>query len=115
MNRELSDSAITSIEFYCDKWGYFAKISKLQILIIDKQLTACHHETVVHKEGRIINSLFELSKTNFVTFAMAKLRITSKILPRQIISYLYIFGNLLGTPDNSKNSIMGLVEFYGIN
>ncbi len=46
-NRELSEGEIASIEHHCDKWGYFVTLSKLQILIIDKQLTACHCETMV--------------------------------------------------------------------
>jgi hypothetical protein len=41
-NRELTAHEITSIEKHCDKWGYFVTISKLQIIITDKQLLACH-------------------------------------------------------------------------
>jgi hypothetical protein len=55
-NRELMESEITSIKHHCDKWGYLVTISKLQILIIDKKLTACHHEMAVFEEGHIIKS-----------------------------------------------------------
>jgi hypothetical protein len=37
-SRKLLDGAIASIERHCDKWGYWVSISKLLILIIDKQL-----------------------------------------------------------------------------
>jgi hypothetical protein len=47
-HKELSDGEGTSIEQHSDKWGYFLTISKLQILIIDKQLRACH-QTMVGK------------------------------------------------------------------
>jgi hypothetical protein len=50
-NRELLDNEITSIHKHCDKYGYFATISKLQIVIIDKQLLACHRETKVFEDG----------------------------------------------------------------
>ncbi len=67
-NRELSEVEIASIERHCDKWGYFVTLSKLQILIIDKQLTACHCETMVFEEGRVMKSRFEVSMNNYVTF-----------------------------------------------
>jgi hypothetical protein len=61
-HKELSDGEGTSIEQHSDKWGYFLTISKLQILIIDKQLRACHQETIVFEEGQIIKCCFEVSK-----------------------------------------------------
>ena len=67
-NRELFEGEIKSIERHCDRWGFFITISPLQILIIDKQLAACHHESKVFEDGRIITSRFEISEGNFVTF-----------------------------------------------
>jgi hypothetical protein len=37
-NMELQHFELASIERHCNKWGYFAVISKLQLIIIDKQL-----------------------------------------------------------------------------
>jgi len=67
-NRELPAHEILSIEKHCNKWGYFVKISKLQIIIIDKQLLACHRETISYKQGRIITSHFQITDKQFVTF-----------------------------------------------
>jgi hypothetical protein len=67
-NRSLTEHEITSIEKHCDKWGYFVTISKLQIVITDKPLLACHCETTVEKEGRIIVSRFQVSTKHFVNF-----------------------------------------------
>jgi hypothetical protein len=67
-NRELFASEITSIERHCDHWGYIVKISRLQILRIDKQLTACHRGTAMFEDGRVVNSRFEISENEFVTF-----------------------------------------------
>jgi hypothetical protein len=67
-NRTLSDAEITSIERHFDKWGYFVSISKLQILIIDKKISACHRESKIHNDGRIIESRFAISETQNVLF-----------------------------------------------
>ena len=67
-SRTLLQHEITSIERLCNKWGYFVVISKLQILIMDKQLLACHHETSTHMEGRIITSHFQIDERQFVIF-----------------------------------------------
>jgi hypothetical protein len=67
-NRELTPHEITSIEKHCDKWGYFVKISKLQIIIIDKQLLACHRETISYKQGRIITLHFQILDKQCATF-----------------------------------------------
>jgi hypothetical protein len=40
-SRQLSDAEINSIQRYCNYWGFAVIISKVQILITDKQLTAC--------------------------------------------------------------------------
>jgi len=67
-SRELSAMEITNIKKTCDKWGFLATIAKLRILIIDKQLAACHRNTNIFEEGRLIQSHFEVSHGNFVTF-----------------------------------------------
>jgi hypothetical protein len=59
-NRKFLDGKITFIERHCT--------SKLQILIIDKQLTAYHCETVIFQEGHIKKSQFEICLKHFVTF-----------------------------------------------
>jgi hypothetical protein len=43
-------------------------ISKIQIIIIDKQLSACHRETQTYIEGRCIKCWFEISKDHYATF-----------------------------------------------
>jgi hypothetical protein len=40
-NKELSPVEQNIIEQTCTKWGFMVKISKLQLLIVDKQLHAC--------------------------------------------------------------------------
>jgi len=67
-NRELLDGEINSIKRHCEMYGFVAVISKLQILIIDKQLQACLRDTQTFEDGRICTSRFEISDNNFVTF-----------------------------------------------
>ena len=67
-NRKLLENEILSIERNCEKYGFFVTISDLQIIIIDKQLKACHRNTVTYEEGRIISCRFELSDNNYITF-----------------------------------------------
>lgn len=67
-NRKLSTAEINSIERHCDKWGYFVSISELQIIIFDKKIRACHRDTKIHNDGRVIECRFEVSKDTFVTF-----------------------------------------------
>jgi len=67
-NRNLMEYEIKSIEKHCDKWGYVVNISKLQILIIDKQLLACHINTCALKEGHVMVSRFQISHDPFATF-----------------------------------------------
>jgi len=67
-NRNLMEYEIKSIEKHCDRWGYFVYIHKLQILIIDKQLLACHINTCAFKEGRILVSRFQISHGQCATF-----------------------------------------------
>jgi len=59
-NRNLLQHELTSTERHCNKWGYFATISKLQIIIIDKQLLASHSETLAFHEGHIIQCRFQI-------------------------------------------------------
>jgi hypothetical protein len=67
-NEELSSTETTSISKHCDRWGYFVTISKLQIVIIDKQLLACHRETTVYEGGRIVPCRFEISENQYASF-----------------------------------------------
>jgi hypothetical protein len=67
-NRELTEHEVTSIKKHCDTWGYFVTISKLQIIITDKQLLACHCEVHTYKEGRITVSHFHIARKQFATF-----------------------------------------------
>ena len=67
-NRELTPGEINSIKRHCDIWGYTVTISPLQILIIDKQLIACHRETSCHEEGRVIKCRLEIARDQYATF-----------------------------------------------
>jgi hypothetical protein len=67
-NKELSEPETTSISKHCDKWGYFVTIPKPQIVIVVKQLLACHQETKVFEDGRIMKCRFEITENQFVTF-----------------------------------------------
>jgi hypothetical protein len=67
-SRELSDAEINGIQRYCNYWGFGVIISKVQILITDKQLTACIRESKIHEEGRIIHTKMEISQDKFVNF-----------------------------------------------
>ena len=67
-NKELSDIQIASIERHCDRWGYFVTVSKLQIIIFDKRLQACHRETHTHIDGRLIESRFVISDNQHACF-----------------------------------------------
>jgi hypothetical protein len=134
-NRELFENEITLIHKHCDKYGYFATVSKLQIIVIDKQLFACHRETKIFEDGRIIKCRFEVSERQFVTFIpvygvphsskkseqyipeineengeirklQTMLRVQQQL--QSLLStaiensdFLYVFGDLQDTPDNS--------------
>jgi hypothetical protein len=67
-NRNLSEEEINSIHRHCNNWGFFATVTKLQILILDKQLWACHQSTNSSEDGRIIVSRFAISNTQHATF-----------------------------------------------
>jgi hypothetical protein len=67
-SRELSQAEISSYKKHCDKWGYFMVVSKLQIIIIDKQLTPCIRETGIHEDGRLIHLRLEISTRSYVNF-----------------------------------------------
>jgi len=66
MEQRILDSTIKSIECQLEKWGYFVTISKLQIIIIDKQLRACHSEKEIFEEGYIVKFHFEISKKSLL-------------------------------------------------
>ena len=67
-NKKLSEIEIASISRHCDHWGFFATISTLQIVIIDKQLLACHRDTTAYEDGRVIKCRFEIDRDKYVTF-----------------------------------------------
>jgi hypothetical protein len=69
-SRELSDAEILSFRKNCDKWGFNIITSKLQLAIIDKQLTTCLRETDIHEDGRIIRLRMEISAKKFVNFVI---------------------------------------------
>jgi hypothetical protein len=62
------DNEASIIERTCEKWGFFAKISKLQLIIIDKQLKACHRNSNIYEDGRIIQCCFEVSHEKYTNF-----------------------------------------------
>jgi hypothetical protein len=67
-NRELSDLEKLSIQRTCDKWGFAVTLSKLQILIIDKQLESCHRGTTEYEDGRLLKCQLEVSHGQFAIF-----------------------------------------------
>ena len=67
-NRERSDLEKLSIQRTCDKWGFAVTLSKLQILIIDKQLESCHRVTTEYENGRLLKCQLEVSHGQFANF-----------------------------------------------
>jgi hypothetical protein len=67
-NKDLTPMKISSFEWTCHKWGFSITISKLQILIIDNQVQACHREIEIYEDGRIIKSRFEISSRTYANF-----------------------------------------------
>jgi hypothetical protein len=67
-NKDLTPMEISSFEQTCHKWGFSIIISKLQILIIDKQVQACQREIEIYEDGRIIKSRFEISSRTYANF-----------------------------------------------
>jgi len=67
-NREISLIESSTIERTCDKWGFLVKISKLQLIIVDKQLSACYRDSTIYEDGRIIHSRFEVSHGKYSNF-----------------------------------------------
>jgi hypothetical protein len=65
--RQLMESEINHIQRTCEKWEYFATVSKVQILIIAKQLATCIRNTTVHEEGRIIHTRMEVSSNLLIS------------------------------------------------
>jgi hypothetical protein len=61
-NKDLTPMKISSFEWTCNKWGFFKTISKLQIIIIDKQLATCQRDINKYEEGRVINTRLEISQ-----------------------------------------------------
>jgi hypothetical protein len=67
-NRELSEGEIKSIQKHSDTLGYFSTITKMQILIMDKRLWACHRNTSSMEDGRIITSRYAITREQHATF-----------------------------------------------
>jgi len=67
-NRELSDGEVKSIHKHCESLGYFATVTKLQILITDKQMWASHRDSRHLEDGRIIHSRYEVSSSQHASF-----------------------------------------------
>jgi hypothetical protein len=67
-NKDLTPMEISSFEWTCHTWGFSITISKLQILIIDNQVQACHREIEIYEDGRIIKSRFEISSRTYANF-----------------------------------------------
>jgi len=130
-SKELSQMEISSIERHCEKYSFFPIITKLQIIIIDKRLTACYVNNVQHYEGHIISTRFEISLGKYVDLIsvygyphspnsrsnqkldensilqnmQALAHCTKKIIlqaKRNNIKF-FIFGDLQDTPDGTKN------------
>jgi len=134
-NKELSHIEITCIERSCENYGFFMIVSKMQILIIDKQLKACFLEAKQFMEGRIICHRFEIAPKKYVEFISAygfphspsnrnsqnedqnrilqEMRTLSNHLRSLIINaqrtntMIYIFGDLQDTPDNTRTCAYG--------
>jgi len=66
--RELTEAEKTSYQRTCNRYGFLIFISKLQIIMVDKQLTACIRETDIHEEGRIIRLRLEIATNQYVNF-----------------------------------------------
>jgi len=53
---------------HCESLGYFATVTKLQILITDKQMWASHRDSRHLEDGRIIHSRYEVSSSQHASF-----------------------------------------------
>jgi hypothetical protein len=69
-NKELYQFEIDHIQRICEKYGYFAVISKMQILIFDKQLSPCYQETKTYLHGRLLCSTFNIAANTMVNFVV---------------------------------------------
>ncbi len=67
-NKELSEGEILSITKTCDRWQYSIIVSKMQLVIIDKQLATCLRSTDTYEDGRIIRLKFEIATKEFAHF-----------------------------------------------
>jgi hypothetical protein len=57
-----------SLRKICDDWGYLMYFSKLQIIILDKQLLACIRQNATHEDGRIFQLTLEITANQRVNF-----------------------------------------------
>jgi len=138
-NKELSQIEITHVHKICEKYGYFAIITKMQILIFDKQLSPCYQETKIHLQGRMLCSTLVIAKDTLVDFVAAMygyplspknqnnpeidyeniirgMRELSQQLKTTILDaqkenkMIYIHGDLQDTPDGSANYRYGSTQ-----
>jgi hypothetical protein len=137
-NKELSQMEIKHIQRMCDNYGFFSIVTKLQILIIDKQLMPSYHNTKAYLDGRILCSTFEISRDKCVDFVtvyghphspknrnnpdqddenilqgMRELSTQIKNLiteAKRNNMRLFIFGDLQDTPDNTSDFRYGLTR-----
>ena len=69
-NRDLTEGEKTSFRKTCDRHCLHMVFSKLQIVLIDKQLTPCLRNTNIHEHGRVIQLNLEITagqKVNFIS------------------------------------------------
>jgi hypothetical protein len=67
-SRQLSDAEIKSIHRTCDKYQFCATISKVQIILIDKQIPTSTRDTSIHEERRMIQIRLEISHGKYANF-----------------------------------------------
>jgi hypothetical protein len=95
---------------HCESLGYFATVTKLQILITDKQMWASHRDSRHLEDGRIIHSRYEVSSSQHASFISLQKMIAVKNQLKSIIreakrnnDIIFVFGDLQDVPDNSSN------------
>jgi hypothetical protein len=60
-NRELSEAEKISFQKNCAEWGFLIYFSKLQIIILHKQLISCIRHNTTHEDGRIFQLTLEIT------------------------------------------------------
>ncbi len=67
-NRELSEAEKISFRKNCAEWGFLIYFSKLQIIILHKQLISCIRHNTTHEDGRIFQLTLEITTNQIVNF-----------------------------------------------